>query len=1015
MPPRAAEKLNVGPPGQLGPNINDTRAALRESVKSAPELVDLVKSAADDFGVDLDQRPTSEDDANFEAAPVERSPQHSPVAKPTQELEFVFEKNKNDVGYPAALSNKATSAETEDVFDSLLIQKATTVECESDQYAEDVWLQRTRRQLAQLSESRNQLMDELDTIAEDLGVFPDESRPISMATTPVQCVRSKASDSLSRKALAVERYSGEADTPGSVHHTVTEHAEFQPPVMRKAGENWIEGEGLALVQHTAVEQGNLTSPSEKTAHQMQSLSPVSLGHEDEAAQVEEFPLTFERAISSPTLPLTRQPPVRRPVSPSPTGSSYPASTPTEAERNPFICAGYFATYRGSSFSSRKSPINDSRSYDAPSTTGREKGLSAEEIHLRIAEADMTPDSMSWRSAKKGSLAPPPSPEPKFHPRASTRKSIAVPSSKSPSLSGDEASPTLMRKAIVPKDGELIEALKTSTGTVSGSPSQALDKQHELRFTTLPLQRFTTSEVSPGKFGDVDLVSPVLRKSTILGHEDTLLEMGSPVTSQSGIVRESSLSEGFEAVVMSRESTPKPTSAPSQRSSAQNLRLLQNTMSDRRLLDIHEYLRLGTEEDNELDITSQVSTRESEMPPSPQSTGPSPLNETEILNFVVLQEAGELGLQNESELTPSPVSQSDISSLLLPRMPTTYIRRSISQEFPSIDKGLRYFAGQRATKKQAGSISGSDSTCQNQTMHIPTGKATSTSPRRLTELDRQPNFSYEQSSVQSDFEIERASQHLVVRRVGSREELDHDSEEVAFQPPIVHRATDLDDEVHPETFSYISTTSSMGSASQQATLKRQSAILSTDESGFETEDWKPLVVREVTSRRSNGKTRLLSSMDVETGAEELHYHPTTLQGDIGYGQISAPMIFDQNNTSCPADITRTATGLTGLTTSSSEPTEYISIQQMQDRTAIRNSAFETESTAAEVARPNQNPQPTIRKSGNVLASSLKTLFGVQPLKRIASEPAGMSQRITAGEVPSLLDLLPPSSPKISQVG
>ena len=70
MSPKAVEKLNVGSPGQLGPNMNDTRASLRSSVKSAPELVHLVESAADDLGIDLDQRPTSEDDAMFEAAPV---------------------------------------------------------------------------------------------------------------------------------------------------------------------------------------------------------------------------------------------------------------------------------------------------------------------------------------------------------------------------------------------------------------------------------------------------------------------------------------------------------------------------------------------------------------------------------------------------------------------------------------------------------------------------------------------------------------------------------------------------------------------------------------------------------------------------------------------------------------------------------------------------------------------------------------------------------------------------------
>lgn len=73
IPPRAVEKLNVGAPGHMGPTVNDSQATLRKSIRSAPELIKLVQSAADNFGIDLDQGPTAEDDMTFEQAPVEES------------------------------------------------------------------------------------------------------------------------------------------------------------------------------------------------------------------------------------------------------------------------------------------------------------------------------------------------------------------------------------------------------------------------------------------------------------------------------------------------------------------------------------------------------------------------------------------------------------------------------------------------------------------------------------------------------------------------------------------------------------------------------------------------------------------------------------------------------------------------------------------------------------------------------------------------------------------------------
>lgn len=73
IPPRAAEKLNVGAPRQLAPNFSDSRTSLRKSIMTLPDLIDLVNSAADDIGVDLDRRPSAKDDELFRDAPVQSS------------------------------------------------------------------------------------------------------------------------------------------------------------------------------------------------------------------------------------------------------------------------------------------------------------------------------------------------------------------------------------------------------------------------------------------------------------------------------------------------------------------------------------------------------------------------------------------------------------------------------------------------------------------------------------------------------------------------------------------------------------------------------------------------------------------------------------------------------------------------------------------------------------------------------------------------------------------------------
>jgi hypothetical protein len=123
-PPKAAEKLNVGSPGQIKPSVNDSRSSLREAVQTVPALLDLVNSCADNFNLDLDKRPTAHDDRIFKNAPVAGS-QHSSVASYDSEEKSADEE----------LSN------------------------------EDPWLQQTRRHLTELAEARTKMLDELDAIA----------------------------------------------------------------------------------------------------------------------------------------------------------------------------------------------------------------------------------------------------------------------------------------------------------------------------------------------------------------------------------------------------------------------------------------------------------------------------------------------------------------------------------------------------------------------------------------------------------------------------------------------------------------------------------------------------------------------------------------------------------------------------------------------------------------------------------------------------------------------------------
>ena len=71
IPPWPAQKLNIGAPRQLPLSINDPRSDLCDRIRTMEDLIALVDSVADDLDLDLDVRPSAEDDRLFDNAPFE--------------------------------------------------------------------------------------------------------------------------------------------------------------------------------------------------------------------------------------------------------------------------------------------------------------------------------------------------------------------------------------------------------------------------------------------------------------------------------------------------------------------------------------------------------------------------------------------------------------------------------------------------------------------------------------------------------------------------------------------------------------------------------------------------------------------------------------------------------------------------------------------------------------------------------------------------------------------------------
>lgn len=89
IPPRPAQKLNVRASRRLPLSINDSRSDLCERIKAMDDLIALVDSVADDLDLDLDVRPSAEDERLFDNAPFDdlfETPVEASAAEAVEEV-----------------------------------------------------------------------------------------------------------------------------------------------------------------------------------------------------------------------------------------------------------------------------------------------------------------------------------------------------------------------------------------------------------------------------------------------------------------------------------------------------------------------------------------------------------------------------------------------------------------------------------------------------------------------------------------------------------------------------------------------------------------------------------------------------------------------------------------------------------------------------------------------------------------------------------------------------------------
>jgi hypothetical protein len=113
--------------------LDGSKRSLERSIKSFQDLYDLINSAADDLGLDLDRRPSNEDDEVFRRAPVQEDRTSDPVH---QTLIVAME----NMGTDNALQNHDSRSES------------------------------AHQRFSELSATRIQIMDEFGSIIEDISV-----------------------------------------------------------------------------------------------------------------------------------------------------------------------------------------------------------------------------------------------------------------------------------------------------------------------------------------------------------------------------------------------------------------------------------------------------------------------------------------------------------------------------------------------------------------------------------------------------------------------------------------------------------------------------------------------------------------------------------------------------------------------------------------------------------------------------------------------------------------------------
>jgi hypothetical protein len=113
--------------------LDGSKRSLERSIKSFQDLYDLINSAADDLGLDLDRRPSNEDDEVFRCAPVQE------VSTPVPVHQTLTATMKN-MGTDNALLNHNSQSES------------------------------AHQRFSELSATRIQIMDEFGSIIEDINV-----------------------------------------------------------------------------------------------------------------------------------------------------------------------------------------------------------------------------------------------------------------------------------------------------------------------------------------------------------------------------------------------------------------------------------------------------------------------------------------------------------------------------------------------------------------------------------------------------------------------------------------------------------------------------------------------------------------------------------------------------------------------------------------------------------------------------------------------------------------------------